>query len=198
MPASLVRIIATVILALSTVAIPGCLDSSDAAAFREQAAAIRDDLARQESAWQARLAQADPAPDNPDLPQLQAQLALATARRSAADAALSQVDSVLAEANNPQDPLSRAVGLVAPWLPEPVRTPVLLGSALAVTVLRARRLKVGMASIARGLARAMREDEQFATRFRQHAQTFRIAQTPLAQRIVDEATKDRFMVRLPI
>jgi len=190
------RFITGAALLLALALLPGCLDTSDAMAFRDQAAAIRDDLARQEASWQARLA-ADP-PASPDHAQLAAQTALVTAKLAAADAAVRQVDSVLAEANNPQDPLSRAVGVIVPWLPEPVRTPAVLGTALAVTVLRARRVKIGMASIARGLQRAMREDEQFAMRFRQHAQTFRIAQTPLARRVVDEATTDRFMVRLPI
>lgn len=190
------RFLMTTTLMLVITTIPGCLDTTDAQSFRDQAAAIRDDLARQEATWQSRLA-ADP-PESPDHPQLQAQTALITAKLAAADAAVRQVDSVLAEANNPQDPLSKAVGEIAPWLPEPIRTPLALGTALAVTLLRARRLKVGMASIAQGLQRAMREDEQFAMRFRQHAQTFRISQTPLARRIVDEATTDRFMVRLPI
>lgn len=194
--ATLIRPALAALFLVAVLFIPGCLDPSEALAFRDQTAAIRDDLARQEAAWQARLA-ADP-PDSPDHAQLAALASGAAAKRAIADAALRQVDSVLEEANNPRDPLSRAVGVLAPWLPEPIRTPLALGAALAVTVLRARRLKMGMASIAQGLQRAMREDEQFAMRFRQHAPTFRSAQTPLARRVVDEATKDRFMLRLPL
>jgi hypothetical protein len=190
------RLLSAVALAVTVATSSGCLDMSDALSYRDQAASIRDDLARQEAAWQARLA--DEPAASPDRPQIEAIAGWARAKHAAADAAVRQVDSVLAEANNPRDPVSQAVGAIAPWLPEPIRTPLALGTALAVTVLRARRLKVGMASIAQGLQRAMREDEQFAMRFRQHAQTFRTSQTPLARRIVDETTSDRFMMRLPI
>jgi hypothetical protein len=189
------RTIAGGVILIALASTCGCLEA-DALAFRGQAQAIRDDLARQEAQWQHRLAQSPP--EDPDHTAIQARASLVSAQRLAADSALQHVDSTLAEANNPQDPLSRLVGVFLPWLPEPVRTPVALGSALAVTILRARRLKIGMASIARGLDRAMREDEQFAMRFRQHANTFRLAQTPLARRIVDEATTNRFMVRLPL
>ena len=59
------------------------------------------------------------------------------------EAAIARVQAVLDETVSPSDPISQLVGWLAPWLPEPVRTPALLGSALLVSVVRGRRLKEG-------------------------------------------------------
>jgi hypothetical protein len=104
---------------------------------------------------------------------------------------------VIEEASRPTDPLTSAVGAVAPFLPEPARLPVLLGAALLVTLARAAQLKRGTASIVRGIQKAIDEDQQFRDTFKRHANTFRTIQTAAARRIVDETTRPP-LIRLPI
>jgi hypothetical protein len=179
----------------------GCVDMDQVSGLRDQAAQLRDQLDKsisQQEGVLAKLDQAGVAPSDPVHEQAQAQLAGSKASRAAVDAAVKQVDSVLLEAKNPTDPISAGVGAVAPFLPEPSRTPLVLGGALLVTLLRARQTKSALVSVAKGLDKAMQEDDQFKARFRANAPLFRAVQTPAAKRIVDEATSDGFMVRLPV
>lgn len=177
----------------------GCVDMGELDKFREDAAALRDDLSAREADWLQRLESMSPG--DPLRTSVEAELAAAKAKTAVADAALKRIDQVLDRAKNPggyDDPLGRTVGLVLPWLPEPMRTPAALGAALVATLWRSRQLKQAAVSIARGVNKAMQEDEQFRTAFKRHAGTFRTIQTPAARRIVDEATNERFMVRLPV
>ena len=67
-----------------------------------------------------------------------------------------------------------------------------------MTLLRARQMKSALVSVAKGLDKAMQTDDQFKARFAANAPLFRSVQTPAAKRVVDEATSDGFMVRLPV
>ncbi len=164
--------------------------------FQSELVELRDQLAADQAAWEQRLASL---PENdPARLLIGAQRATAAAQRAAVDAAIIQAELVQAEAENPTDPISSLIGAVVPWLPEPVRTPLVLGSALIVTAARARQLKKGAASIATSLRRVMADDPQFADKFREHASTMRAIQTPTAARIVDEADPSRQLIRLPI
>jgi hypothetical protein len=173
----------------------GCVDMQEVRAMRDQAAQLRDDLRTQEADWERR-ASALPR-GSPGAAEARAALAAARAKEAAVSAAVSAADAVLARANNPDEPLSQAAKGVAPLLPEPARTPVLLGAALVATLLRAAALKRGLTSVAAGLEKAMEEDDQFRQRFKAHANTFRTIQTRTARRTVDEVTGDR-RVRLPV
>jgi hypothetical protein len=173
----------------------------EVAALRDKAAALESqlnkDIVRQQETL-AKLDQAGAAQDDPLRQQAAAQLAASRASRTAVDAAVQQVDLVLNEAKNPTDPISAGVGAMAPFLPEPSRTPLVLGGALLVTLMRARQMKTALVSVAKGLDKAMQTDEAFKARFQANAPLFRSVQTPAAKRVVDEATSDGFMVRLPV
>ena len=164
--------------------------------FEAELVQLRDQLAEDQAVWEQRLASL---PENdPARLLIEAEGATAAAQLAAVDAAITQAELVRAEAEIPTDPLSSLIGAVVPWLPEPVRTPLVLGGALIVTAARARQLKRGAASIATSLRRVMADDPQFADKFREHASTLRAIQTPTAARIVDEADTSRQLVRLPI
>lgn len=114
-------------------------------------------------------------------------------------AALTAAEDHLARAQNQptDDPIAQLVGLAAPWIPEPVRTPLLLGSGLAAALLRARQLKTAARSIAAGIDRAAKTDPALADRLDKHAETIRETQSKSAQRLIEEATGQR-KARLPI
>lgn len=177
---------------------PGCSDftADDARAFRDHAAQVRDDLAARTTELESlRETYPEGAPERADL---DAAIDTAGAKTAALDAAIAHLDLVLAEADAPTDGLTIAARDVAPFLPEPVRLPLLLGGALAATLLRARQLKQGAGSIARSLSTAMKGDPELQAAVARHADTLRTIQTPTARRIVDEHTKDAPMIRLPI
>jgi len=164
--------------------------------FQSELVLLRDQLAQDQAAWEQRL-DALP-PNDPAVPLFKAQRATAAAQQSMVEAALAQAQLVQNEAENPTDPFGSLIGAVAPWLPEPVRTPLVLGGALVLTVARARQLKKGAVSIATSLGRAMADDPELARKLREHAGTLRAIQTPTAARIVDETDTKRQLVRLPI
>lgn len=175
---------------------PGCADMQEVAAFRADVARMHETLDAETRHWEEQAAQT-PA-DDPALPRLRAEAELARAREQLLSAGLARIDELLAEAANPTDPISETAQAAGPLLPPPLRAPVLLGAAALVTALRAWRLKSGLASVARGLAAAMREDEEFRACFARHADTFRATQTPTAKRVVDEVTGTKPLLALPV
>lgn len=184
-----------VAVALSTM-LAGCVSPDQLQAVRDEAASLRDALAQDEARWAGLTDTLDPA--DPLHADASAQQALAAARRQLLDAALAQLDLVLQRANNPDEPISQSSQLLAPLLPASWQLPVILGGALAGTILRASQLKQALASVARGIEAARRADPQFDQQFLAHANTFRATQTPTARRVIDETTHDRFMLRLPL
>lgn len=196
-PVHLRRISRAGILALALgLGTAGCTSLDDAQAFRSRAADLQQQFHAETRAWQDRLENLDP--HDAGAADTRAALARARAKESAAAAAVEQVDQVIHDATSPDSPTGQTIGAVAPFLPEPLRLPILLGSALVFSLARAAQLKRGMSSIARGLQKAIDDDLQFAAQFKAHANTFRGIQTRTAKRVVDEATADQFMVRLPI
>ena len=158
-------------------------------AFRSHVAGLERGYAGQSRALEARLAAMSV--DDPLRPDAQAALARAKAKEAAVAAAAEQVDLVIARAKNPDDALGQSVGMLSPLLPEPARWPLALGAALVASLVRARQLKQGMASIAVGLDKAMEEDPGFESAFQKHANTFRTIQTPTAKRVIDASKRAR-------
>jgi len=156
-------------------------------AFRSDVAGLGSRWAEQSRALEARLAGMKA--DDPLRPDAQAALARAKAKEAAAEAAVQQVDLVVARAKNPDDPLGQSVGALSPLLPEPARWPLALGAALIASLARARQLKEGLTSVATGLDKAMADDPEFATGFKKHANTFRSIQTPTARKVIDAAQR---------
>lgn len=178
------------------VVLGGCADLDAARAFRADAAALRDSLDTQAAHWQETLDALSP--DDPARSMVETQKAQTEAAASALNAGLARIDEVITEALQPTDPITQTVGAASPLLPMSLRGPLLLGAAAAVAGLRAWRLKTGLASVAKGLSVAMREDEEFKQCFTRHANTFRSTQTTTAKRVIDEATGSKPMLTLPI
>ncbi|MCC7387896.1 MAG: hypothetical protein IT431_03920 [Phycisphaerales bacterium] len=175
---------------------PGCADLQATQAFRADALALRETLDARAAQWQEAmdtLPKGDPMRPALEAGQRQAQAAVVTL-----DEGITRLDAVLAETVKPTDPITETVGAASPLLPMSLRGPLLLGAAALVTGLRAWRLKAGLASVARGLSVALREDEEFRACFQRHADTFRSTQTPTAKRVVDEVTAHHPPLALPI
>lgn len=136
-------------------------------------------------------------PGDPRRERLAAEAVLARASRAALDESIRNVDAVLNEAGNPTSPISAGAGAVAPFLPPPLGAAVLLGGALAATLLRAGQLKSALRSMARSVEAAMNDDEELRRRFRDQAATVRSIQTPTARRVVDEV-QEGYRLVLPI
>jgi len=184
------------ILTAGILMLPGCSGVADLALARESAARGRTDLSATIAAAEsvlATLSETDPGRDD-----LARDIQTSRAAREAVDAAIRQIDLAVAEAISPTDSLTMGLRAIGESVPEPARAPLLLGGALLVTVVRAARLKAALISVARSIEKAKAVDESFHERFRAHAPTFRSVQTPTAKKIIDEATKNTFVLRFPV
>ena len=171
----------------------GCVDLAQVHKMRDDAVKLREALQADEKQWEGRVASL---PEyDPLRADAQAALAGAKAREEAVDAAVQELDLVIKNAQNPDDPI---LSVGAPMLPEPLRSPVLLGGALLAAIARAVQLKRGVASVAQSLQKAMDDDEQFRAGMKKHANTLRSIQTKTAQKIVDQATGKGPALSLPI
>ena len=171
----------------------GCVDLAQVESMRSEAVQLRETLREESAAWEQRIA-ALPAGD-PLRADAQAALAVVQARGAAVDAAILEIDQVLKEARSTSDPL---VSVTAPLLPEPLRSPYLLGAALLATLARAVQMKRGMASIAQSFQKAMDEDEALRAGVKRQANTLRSIQTRTAQKIVNQATGRAGGLAMPI
>lgn len=183
-------------LAASVLLLPGCGGIGDLAPARMSAVRVRDDLSatiRSAEELLATLPEADPRRES-----LMVDLESTRASRDAVDAAIRQIDLLVSEVHSPTDSLTLGLKAVGESLPEPVRAPLLLGGAILVMAVRANRLKAALVSVAKSIEKAKQADETFEQRFRAHAATIRSVQTPTAQRIIDEATKDTLVLRFPL
>lgn len=182
---SLIRCLAVAILLMFLPLIPtGCATVEDARAAQLEAVTAREHLASNIAALESALATL---PDG-DPSKAAAAEALASFRttHNVLSAAISEVNAAIAHAqSNPDDTL---IGTLADAVPGPWRAPLLLGGAGFALFIRARQLKEGVKSIARGIEIAKRDDDSFRDLFAKHANTFRSVQSPVARRIVDEVT----------
>ena len=178
-----------IVLAALSASAGGCVDMGEVRQFRDRTERLREEFTADTGVWEQRVA--GMAADDPRRAEAEAALARARARQALADAALKQVDVVISGAAHPDDALGQTARAVSPWLPEPVRLPLLLGAGLVGSLVRSAQLKRGMISIAHGLDKAMEEDPEFRAGFKRHANTFRAIQTPAARRAVDQAANRR-------
>lgn len=190
-----VRLVAGVTM-VAMIAAVGCADLGEVIAARDSAAAVTNDLNK--AALEHEQAAGALGEGDPRAAHLRKEAARARATATALDAAIRQVNLVLDEAQDPTSPISAATSAAAPFFPPPVGAGLLLGGALAASLLRAGKLKAALASVVKGIEAAKKDDEAFRKQFQEHAGTFRSIQTPAARRIVDEVTHEGFMVRLPI
>jgi hypothetical protein len=174
----------------------GCVDQ---AAMRQQIDSARQDLGVLRDALAARQRALRQALEDPSAPAdladgWRAQLTVVGDQLAAADHA------IIASADYEHDPaggaVTRTIGAVAPFVPEPYRLPLVLGAGLAASLARGAQLRRAGRAIARGVQRALDADPQLSAQFAQQADAVRGEQPPLARRIVDEAQGKR--AALPI
>lgn len=180
-------------LAGAALMLPACVASEDVERVRAEAAVLQRTLEADAAEWERR---AESLPEGDPLREAAfSRQSASEAGAAAIRAALSSLEHAIAESNNPSGPVSQTV---AAWVPEPARLPALLALGALGAAVRGWRLKAGLVSVARGIDTAMREDEEFRACFKRHADTFRATQTPTAKRVVDEATRNTLMLRLPL
>jgi hypothetical protein len=166
----------------------GCAGIEDALLLRDRAASARD-------AMDARVEESRTILKGMDDAGVPAQ---DPARTRAAAELAADLDAIIEEARRPTDGLTQGLDVLSGVLPEPLRSPALLGGALVVTLLRARQNRAALASVARSIEQVKRDDEEFRKRFKEHAATIRSIQTPAAAAAVREATGQGWMWRLPL
>lgn len=177
----------TLTLLLSCLLLGACADLAALKRFHDDAALAATSLRSQADALDQRIAAVPP--DDPSLHTAQLASAAARALADAAELAAAESGRLLTDAE--PHPFSQILEWTIPFLPEPYRAPVILAGAAGLALLRAARLKAGLASIARSIQKALESDPAFAQQFRVHADTFRSIQTPLARKVVDQATAGR-------
>ncbi len=179
----------------------GCEGLPDAVALRDRAGSLRE-VARAEVVAQRgvveQMRQAGADPDSPGMRDAAAVLVQMEAHAKTLDAAVGELDALIAEASDPTHPISEGVELISRSLPEPLRSPVVLGGALLAMAVRANRLRAALASVAHSIEKAKQNDEQFRRSFKENASTIRSIQTPTARSIVDAATSQGFTLSLPL
>lgn len=174
-------------LLLSCLLVGGCADLAALQRLHHDAALAATSLRSQADALDQRLAALPP--DDPSLHSAQLASAAARTLADAAELAAAESGRLLTDVN--PHPLAQILEWTVPFLPEPYRAPVVLAGAAGLALLRAARLKAGLASIAHSIQKALESDPAFAQQFRLHADTLRSIQTPLARKVVDQATSGR-------
>lgn len=167
--------------------LPGCTSLEDLVSLRDQAADQRDRLDAHAQDVQGALEELPPG--DPSRPALEADLVRTRAQADLFESDRRRLDDLITQAQSPSDPIAQAVGAIAPFVPEPARTPLVLGAALVGTLVRLHQLRRGLASVALGFEAAKRDDPDFKDRFVANAPTFRAMQTPLARRVIARAVK---------
>ena len=160
----------------------GCIGEADLLAARDRAAQLSAALEEREAGL-ARSASA--AHTEHERRQIEEDLAIVRAQRTALDAATTQVDAAIARAADPADPLGAVAGALAPWLPPQARLPLLLGAGLAASALRMLRLRRAAESIVDSVEKAARHDPGLRDRLAANADTLRSVQTPAAAALVN-------------
>lgn len=183
------RLVGLGVLAAMLIGLGGCLNGEHLASLRDRA--VESSKQRQAEIERLTGALETMAPTHPDRGAFEVALAEAIALRAASDAMARRIEETLAQADAPTDPVSQLVGLVAPWMPEPVRTPLVLGGALAASVLRGWQLRRGLISVADGIGDAMQSDPAFSERYKMNAGKVRAKQTGLARKLVDQTLHER-------
>lgn len=176
----------------------GCGVEGGLLAMRDQAEQVHAQIEADRAALLAS-AGALP-PGDPGRSRIEALAAERAGQAGATASAIERLDALLAsaEAGDGAGTIEGGVGAVLPFLPAGAQLPVLLAGGLAASLWRATRLKQSAVSIAEGLEKAMRDDDQLREGVKRNAGVLRAVQTPTAKRIVDEVTKDKAMVRLPV
>ena len=167
----------------------GCGGIEDLRAFEARAAEVRAGLDADIAHLERALPAAEPGSVAHEV--LTRNISDAKALRSAADAAVLQSQAIAEHIETPAGPISELVGMLAPWLPEPVRLPLVLSALLAGSVARWSQVRRGLTSVVESIEKAKKDDEVFAQGLQRNASTLRSIQTPTARRLVDRVQARR-------
>tara|TARA_R110002072_G_scaffold42064_5_gene117621 strand:- start:66880 stop:67473 length:594 start_codon:yes stop_codon:yes gene_type:complete len=171
----------------------GCADMQGALAqtthWRDQAKMLETDLQAQLETLETNQATIDPA--SPAGAFLESTIEHANEKIGLLNAAIAQADAVISEAQNPSDPLTVAAESLTPWVPAPIQGPLVLGAALAASLMRSRNLKQSAASIIQSIEHTLNSDPEFKQRFVENANTIRKIQTPGARKLIDRTVKKK-------
>ncbi|MCA9277933.1 MAG: hypothetical protein H6815_04005 [Phycisphaeraceae bacterium] len=145
--------------------------------------------------------QTDIPADDPSRLAMESMLAETQTMRSALETARAKLVQVARET----EAITSGTGLVfdtfnrlSVLIPEPIRSPVVLGVGLIAALLRARTMRRGLESVAKSVDKVMEADPEFASRFVKHADTVRTIQTQTARKVIDQTLATKFQARLPI
>ena len=188
----------SVVLSVAISWLGGCGLQEGLVGMRDQATRIRSQIEADRSAL---LESARTLPtDDPGRARLETLAAKRAAQADAAGQTADQLDALIRStaSGDAAGAIKGGVSAVSPLLPPGTRLPVLLAGGLLAALWRAAVLKKSAVSIADGLEKAMRDDGQLKESIKRNAATLRAVQTRTAGRIVDEATKPRAMLRLPV
>jgi hypothetical protein len=185
--------------AIAAIVLGGCADWSQLEAAQTRAHDLARQLGDQRALAEQRAAQAQQsAPSAPETQELKEIVERLKVQESVAKQGSAELDTLLARAKGQSnDPIGQTIGTLSPLIPDPVKVPLALGAALVLSIGRSAQLKKAALSIAHGMENAMDQDEQFRARFKANAATFNLAQTPTAQRIVDQA-QGKILPTLPL
>ena len=171
-----------------SVGISGCASVGESVdqlgSIRDQAAQVQNDLQSQidELALMRESIPDDSAQGNA----IDALMAQVQAKLSVVEASVLHADQVIASVQNPDDPLTIGAKALSPWVPAPMQAPLVLGAALAATLLRARSINQGAQSIVQSISHALKKDEGFKAAFEANSDAIRTIQTPMARKLVDK------------
>lgn len=185
----------------------GCGGAEQLRAFEARAQAMRNGL----DADIAELERALPAttPGTPAHASIEQTLAEARAMRATADAARAQAAAVIDQidgnlpAGRPMSgqagtrPLDGLAQAASPWLPEPVRVPLLLSAALVGSLVRWGQWRNGLLSVVESIEQAKKDDPVFAERVKANATTLRSSQSPIARKSIRRVRRERGQTGIP-
>lgn len=183
---AVLAITAAVIIAAATT---GCASIQESVAAvqnaRDEAAQLKLAVDDELAAVSAQRAAVDATSEA--APALDAAIARLHAKSAALGAAIVHADQTIENAQNPSDPLSLGVKALAPLIPAPIQAPLVLGAALAATLVRSGALKKSAVSIVESIDHAKRKDADFRAAMDRHADAIRTIQTPGARKLVKKS-----------
>jgi len=166
--------------------IQGCASLEESAAqirsARDHAAQIRD---RTNAEIDELTLMRRSFPDSsPEARSIDAALSRLGAKAAALDAAIEHADQTLRRAQDPSDPLTLGAEALSPWIPAPLQAPLVLGAALAATLVRSGAIKRDARSIVESIDHAKRRNPEFRAALESSADAIRSIQTRGARSLV--------------
>jgi len=162
--------------------VPGCVN-------KEDLQLARDDISQKTTGLKEKRDKAAGSVNDTGLTaeeraQLQSFISEADVQLAANNKAIADLDKTIAAYQNPLD---QALGIVMPFIPEPFRSPLVLGTGVVAAVLRNKQLGDGLSSLAQSTVKLAQKSPQVADAIKTHEVMLRQTQTRTAKRAIDKA-----------